>query len=41
MLNNSNIKQPSMDESMYEQYPEEYTDEPEPEYSAPQEYTDQ
>lgn len=41
MLNNSNIKQPSMDESMYEQYPEEYTDEPQPEYSAPQEYTDQ
>ena len=36
MLQNSNIKQPAMDESRYE-----YPDESQPEYSAPQEYTDQ
>ncbi len=36
MLQNSNIKQPSSDESRYE-----YPDESQPEYSAPEEYTDQ
>ena len=37
VLNNSNIRQPLYDESMYD----EYTDESQPEYSAPEEYTDQ
>lgn len=36
MLQNSNIKQPAIEESRYE-----YPDESQPEYSAPQEYTDQ
>ena len=36
-LNNSNIRQPLYDDSVYEQYP----DESQPEYSAPEEYTDQ
>ena len=36
MLQNSNIKQPAIDESRYE-----YPDESQPEYSAPEEYTDQ
>ena len=38
MLQNSNIKQPSSDESGYEY---EYPEESQPEYSAPEEYTDQ
>ena len=37
MLNNSNIRQPLDGDSAYEQY----VDESQPEYSAPEEYTDQ
>lgn len=37
MLNNSNIRQPLYDDSVYEPY----VDESQPEYSAPEEYTDQ